>query len=100
MSLEEDLLLGKVAKLEKRVNALEAIVTSPKSKAHEGGEQSSAGTSSETSTEKPPTTSGTSKPAPRKRARSTENRSSKGRAENSTAHSTGTAGQETGEGDG
>jgi hypothetical protein len=32
VSLEEDLLLGKVATLEKRVDALEAIVTYPKGK--------------------------------------------------------------------
>jgi hypothetical protein len=61
----------------------------------EGGEDLSAGNSSSTSPEKPPTGDEQSEtPLPR-RARTTANRSKKARAESSTADSTDTSGPET-----
>jgi hypothetical protein len=55
------------------------------------GEQPSAGSSSETSPPKPPTSPGTSEAVLPKRARTTGSRSGKGRAGSSTARSTDTS---------
>lgn len=60
----------------------------------EGGEESSPGSNSSTSTEKPSTTPATSKPAPRKRTQAA-NRSTRARTENSSASSPDTSGPET-----
>lgn len=60
----------------------------------EGGEPSSPGNSSSTSTEKPSDTPETSKPAPRKRTRAASP-STKGHAENSSAEPADTSGPET-----
>jgi hypothetical protein len=54
----------------------------------EGGEESSPGSSSETSPEKPSSERKTSEPAPRKRARTTVNRSTKDRTASSSARGT------------
>lgn len=67
----------------------------------EGGEESSPGSSSETSPEKPPTSSETSGNATRKRAPGTGSRSKRSRtAGASSAPSTATGGQKTGASDG
>jgi hypothetical protein len=58
----------------------------------EGGDQPSAGSSSETSAEKPETSPETSSSGPRKRARTTGSRSGGGRRGSSTAGSTDTSG--------
>lgn len=78
------------------------IEPEPEAPDAEGGEQPSAGTSTETSSEKPPTSTEPSDPAPRKRARSVGSRSRQGRKDqgSSTAGLTDTSGPETDAADG
>lgn len=59
----------------------------------EGGEESSPGSSSETSPEKQPTSPETSEPVPPKPARTTASRSKRAQTGNSTARSTAGSGE-------
>lgn len=107
--LDEEDTMAKISRLGGPTNAAadrerEAAVRPPSSETgkdapavHDstGKEEPSPGNSSSTSAEKPPTSSGKTKPAPRKRARTTASPSSQDPTASSTAAGTATSGPET-----